>query len=96
MQVRRMRGPMATIVAMTQANPLLAVAFNGHECAHCRQPIVSGERWVREKIYEPVAGDAPRYQRYHADLFADENLSCWEKHQLQPEGSRAAESPAYE
>jgi hypothetical protein len=87
---------MATIVAMTQANPLLAVAFNGHECAHCRQPIVSGERWVREKIYKPVAGDAPRYQRYHADLFADENLSCWEKHQLQQEGSRAAENPAYE
>ena len=24
-----------------------------HQCAYCRSPIASGERWVREKIYEP-------------------------------------------
>jgi len=32
------------------------------ECAYCRSPIVSGERWVREKIYEPtLVGQDPRY-----------------------------------
>ena len=24
------------------------------ECAYCRATIASGERWVREKIYEPA------------------------------------------
>ena len=23
-----------------------------HECAYCRSSIASGQRWVREKIYE--------------------------------------------
>ena len=51
------------------------------ECAYCRAPIRSDERWVREKIYEPThAHHTPRYCRYHADLFAEEALSCWEKH----------------
>lgn len=54
------------------------------ECAYCRAPIASGERWVREKIYEPMlVGQDPRYRRYHADLFAGEELSCWEKRQLE-------------
>lgn len=87
---------MATIVAITHANPALIAAFNAHECAYCRAAIRAGERWVREKIYEAVAVEAPRYQRYHADLFGEENLSCWEKHQLQQEAVQAAQGPAYE
>jgi len=54
------------------------------ECAYCRTTIASGDRWVREKIYEATPnGDSPRYSRYHADLFTHEELSCWEKHQME-------------
>ena len=62
-----------------------------HECAYCRSQIASGERWVREKIYEPTfSGDGPRYHRFHADLFAGEEVSCWEKHQMAQEIARTA------
>jgi hypothetical protein len=60
-----------------------------HECAYCRSSIASGQRWVREKIYgTTLSGDGPRYHRYHADLFAGEEVSCWEKHQMQLEIAR--------
>jgi hypothetical protein len=59
------------------------------ECAYCRASIASAERWVREKIYEPtLVGNDPRYRRYHAELFAGEELSCWEKHQMELEMTR--------
>jgi hypothetical protein len=62
-----------------------------HECAYCRSQIASGEPWVREKIYEPtLSGDGPRYHRYHADLFAEADVSCWEKHQMELEIARTA------
>ena len=65
------------------------------ECAYCRAPIASGERWVREKICEPtLVGNEPRYRRYHAELFAAEELSCWEKHQMDLEVVRAARRAA--
>jgi len=52
-----------------------------YECAYCRSTIVSGQRWVREKVHELMfTGSTPRYHHYHADLFAQEDLSCWEKH----------------
>jgi len=54
-----------------------------NQCAYCRASIASGQRWVREKIYDPaLSGRDPTYHRYHAEPFAGENLSCWEKHQL--------------
>jgi hypothetical protein len=60
-----------------------------HQCAYCRSPIASGERWVREKIYEPALnGRDPRYHRYHADLFDRQEVSCWEKHQMEQEIAR--------
>ena len=40
---------------------LFAAALSPHECAYCRSPIISGERWVREKIYEPFTASGPRY-----------------------------------
>jgi len=44
----------------------------------------------RERIYEPaLVGRDPRYQRYHADLFTGDEISCWEKHQVELEISRA-------
>lgn len=68
----------------------VAAAFTSHECAYCLSSIVSGQRWVREKIYEPSANNDARYRRYHAALFGDEELSCWEKHVLELEFSRTA------
>lgn len=60
-----------------------------HECAYCRSPIVSGERWVREKICEPALdGRDPHYHRYHADLFDRAEVSCWEKHLVEQETAR--------
>jgi hypothetical protein len=79
---------MATIVTLAQDNPPLLPASHPQECAYCRGPILSGERWVREKIYEPLPD--PRYHRYHADLSPGEELSCWEKHQLEHEIAQPA------
>jgi hypothetical protein len=60
-----------------------------NKCAYCRSPIEEGQRWVREKLYEPAsAGRDPKYLRYHAELFAKEELSCWEKHLLEVETAR--------
>jgi hypothetical protein len=60
-----------------------------HECAYCRLSIASGQRWVREKIYETtLSGDGPHYLRYHAELFAGAEVSCWEKHQMELEIAR--------
>ena len=62
-----------------------------HECAYCRSPIASGQRWVREKIYESAPnGDGPSYFRYHADLFDGQEASCWERHQMELEIVRMA------
>ena len=63
-----------------------------NECGHCGSSIVEGQRWVREKIFEPACkhGGEAKYQRYHADLFAGDELSCWEKHLLQLEMARTA------
>jgi hypothetical protein len=56
------------------------------QCAHCHSPIVSGQRWVREKIYDPTLnGREPSYHRYHAEPFAGQEASCWEKHQMEME-----------
>ena len=59
------------------------------ECAYCQSPIEPGDRWVREKIYESApSGNGPSYFRYHADLFVGEEISCWEKHQMELEIAR--------
>lgn len=74
---------MATTMTLAQDKLFVPAAAGARECGYCRCSILAGERWVREKIYEPLTDDAPRYLRYHADLFGEENLSCWEKHQMQ-------------
>ncbi|HVN17776.1 MAG TPA: hypothetical protein VMU05_03360 [Dongiaceae bacterium] len=74
----------------TADGALVAAVSTSHECAHCRSLIASGERWVREKVYEPSADNSPHYRRYHADLFHDQELSCWEKHEMELEIARMA------
>ena len=61
------------------------------QCAYCQSPIDEGNRWVREKIYDSVPNNnGPSYFRYHADLFVGEEISCWEKHQIELEIVRTA------
>lgn len=73
----------ANVMADPVADGVLASpVFRVQECAYCLSAIATGERWVREKIHEPFAGNAPRYLRYHADLFVGEELCCWEKQEV--------------
>lgn len=59
------------------------------QCEYCRSSIVAGQRWVREKIYDPAgAGHEPAYHRYHAEPFTGQQASCWEKHELERELAR--------
>jgi len=59
------------------------------QCSFCRSCISTGERWVREKAFgtEFAVGGAT-YDWYHADVFAGQERSCWEKHELQRETAR--------
>jgi len=65
-------------------------AYDVNECGYCRFSIAPGQRWVREKVYDSTSpnGHEPIYQRYHAEVFAGETLSCWEKHQMDQETAR--------
>jgi hypothetical protein len=61
------------------------------QCQYCRSSIVSGEKWVREKIYDSALnGREPSYHRFHAEPFAGQDLSCWEKHELEREAFRTS------
>jgi hypothetical protein len=60
-----------------------------NQCAFCRSSIVLGQRWVREKIYDPALNSRdPSYHRYHAEPLAGQERSCWEKHQMEREIGR--------
>jgi hypothetical protein len=63
---------------------------DAHDCGYCRSSITLDQRWVREKVYDPAPqiDREPSYRRYHAEVFSGEQLSCWEKHQLQQEMAR--------
>jgi hypothetical protein len=64
------------------------------QCAYCRSSIVPGQRWVREKIYDPALnGRDASYHRYHADLFVGQEASCWEKHQMEQDIARTTPAP---
>jgi hypothetical protein len=55
-----------------------------NRCAYCQSAIVSEQRWVREKIYDPALnGRDLSYHRYHAEPFAGQEESRWEKHQME-------------
>jgi hypothetical protein len=56
------------------------------QCDYCHSSIGSGQRWVREKIYDPAHHERdPSYHRYHAEPFAGHEESCWEKHEMERE-----------
>jgi len=59
------------------------------QCNYCRSSIASGQRWVREKTYDPTLnGRDPSYHCYHAEPFAGQEGSCWEKHEMEREIAR--------
>ena len=60
-------------------------------CDYCRASIDGDQRWVREKIYNPrLDGGDANYRHYHAEPFAGQDESCWEKHQMEREMARIA------
>lgn len=60
------------------------------QCEYCRSSIITGQRWVREKIYDAApVGHEPAYHRYHAEPFGGQQESCWEKHEMEREIARA-------
>jgi hypothetical protein len=62
-----------------------------HQCDFCQATIGAGQRWVREKIYDPsLSGHEPHYHRYHAEPFAPSEASCWEKRQMEREMAHSA------
>jgi hypothetical protein len=62
-----------------------------NQCDYCRSSIVSGQRWVREKIYDPALnGCDPSYHCFHVEPFSGQDVSCWEKHEMEREMVRTA------
>jgi hypothetical protein len=56
------------------------------QCDYCRSSIASGQRWVREKIYNSALNRRdPSYHCYHAEPFEGQEGSCWEKHEMERE-----------
>jgi hypothetical protein len=67
------------------------VTDNVRRCDYCQSPIETGQRWVREKIYDPQpTSEIPAYRQFHAEGFAKLDLSCWEKRELEKEMARIA------
>jgi len=60
-------------------------------CDHCQCSIVAGQRWVREKMYDPRSTNQDwAYRHFHAGLFGGQELSCWEKYWTEREIARTA------
>jgi hypothetical protein len=72
----------------SQREEKMIVCF-ANQCDYCRSSIVSGQRWVREKTYDvALHGRDPNYHRYHAEPFAGQERSCWEKRVMEREIAR--------
>jgi hypothetical protein len=58
-------------------------------CDYCQRSIVTGQRWVREKVYDPLSTkpDAA-YRHFHVEVFGGDELSCWEKSEMEREIAR--------
>jgi hypothetical protein len=65
------------------------IDYSASQCDYCRSSIASGQRWVREKIYDPALNrrDA-HYNWYHAEPIEGQEGSCWEKHETEREIAR--------
>jgi hypothetical protein len=62
------------------------IVYFASQCDYCRSSIDSGQRWVREKIYDSALNShEPSYHCFHAEPFAGQDVSCWEKHEMERE-----------
>jgi hypothetical protein len=53
-------------------------------CNFCQHSIVVGQRWVREKIYDPrLTSQDATYRHFHAEPLEGQNVSCWERHGIE-------------
>jgi hypothetical protein len=67
------------------------IGYELKSCDYCRRPISMGQRWVREKIYEPPRpNQAPAYRHFHAEPLGAQDLSCWESYWMERELARSA------
>jgi hypothetical protein len=67
------------------------IGYGVKSCDYCRSSIAAGQRWVREKIYDPrSSGQDPVYHHFHAEPFGGQEGSCWEEHQMEREIARTA------
>jgi hypothetical protein len=65
------------------------IGYSAEQCNYCHSSIIQGQRWVREKIYDPALdGRVPSYHHYHVEPFAEQEGSCWEKHEIERESVR--------
>jgi hypothetical protein len=63
--------------------------YNVKYCDYCHSSVAEGQRWVREKVYNPrFDSQDPAYHHYHAEPFVGQEGSCWEKHQMEKEVAR--------
>jgi hypothetical protein len=67
------------------------IVYDLKSCDYCQSSISTGERWVREKIYNPRSdGQNPDYRHFHAEVFGGQEVSCWEKYWTEREIARTA------
>jgi NMD protein affecting ribosome stability and mRNA decay len=67
------------------------IVYDVKYCDNCQSSIAAGQRWVREKIYNPRSDSQElAYHHFHAEPFGGQEASCWEKHQMGREIARTA------
>lgn len=70
--------------------------FLGNQCDYCRSSITRGQRWVREKIYDPSLDRLDSiYRCYHAEPLEGQDGSCWERHEMERETVRTTAQAAW-
>jgi hypothetical protein len=65
------------------------IGYEVRFCNYCQHSIVVGQRWVREKIYDPRRTDQDAaYRHFHAEPFEGHEMSCWEIYLMEREIAR--------
>jgi hypothetical protein len=62
------------------------IGYSAEQCDYCHSSIISGQRFLREKIYDSALdGRDPSYHCYHVEPFSEHDGSCWEKREMERE-----------
>ena len=71
------------------------IVYAVKSCEYCQSSIAVGQRWVREKIYDPRSNSQDAaYRHFHAEPFGGQEASCWEKQQMMREMARTTATAA--